>query len=164
MPICSQWKWYMTPTGEPLYAINSVVEGSITLETPKPENGKHEYTVRIVTNELEKHHKFLECAVDDYARTVLEKEAQYQPNRRAQHYGLIIVKPGSKKLTDSTVVDFISFHRHPTDFTNEPTTSRYGLSVYNEVFNKLALEELKGLDHQTAQESASKVLKEYVGS
>lgn len=158
MPICPILKWYMTPTGEPLYAINSVVEGSITLEAPKTENDN--YTVRIVTNELEKHHKFLECAVDEKARKVLEKEAQHQPNRKAQHYGLIIVKPGAEKLVDSTVVDFISFHRHPTDFTNEPTTSRYGISAYNEVFDRLALGELKEADHQKAQQSASKVLQE----
>lgn len=164
MPICSQWKWYMTPTGEPLYAINSVVEGSITLEPPNTENGKYKYTVRIVTSELERQHKFFECAIDDYARKILEKEAQYQPSRKAQHYGLIIVKPGFKRLTDSTVVDFISFHRHPADFTNEPTTARYGISSYNEVFNKLALEELRELDHQKAQESASKIFEEYVGS
>lgn len=155
MPICPILKWYMTPAGEPLYAINSVVEGSITLQTPKTENGT--YTVRIVTNELEKYHKFIECSVDDYAKKVLEKEAQHQPNRKAQHYGLIILEPGSKKLGDSTVVDFISFHRHPTDFTDEPTTSRYGISAYNEVFDRLALEEL---DHKKAQDSASKVLQE----
>lgn len=158
MPICPILKWYMTPEGEPLYAINSVVEGSITLEPPTTENGKH--TVRIITNGLEKHHKFFECAVDDTARQVLEKEAQHQPNRRAQHYGLIIVKPGSKKLADSIVVDFISFHRHPTDFTNEPTASRYGISAYNEVFERLALEELHEIDHRKAQQPVIKILEE----
>jgi len=161
MPICPQWKWYMPDPGtrdEP-YPINSVVEGSITLIETE-ENGKDTYKVRIVTNELEKLQMFFECAVDDHAKKVLEYEAKYQPEGEARHYGLIIVKPGLKLKKDTMVMDFISYHRHPTAFTTEPTACRYGISAYNEAFETRTLKEgaLKKL-----KEGAPKKLDEWDG-
>lgn len=161
MPICPILKWYMPEPGsrDKPFPINSVVEGSITLR----ETEKDTYRVRIVTYELEKRQQYFECAVDDYAKDVLEKEGKYQPRGKARHYGLIIVRPGLK-LADSIVMDFISYHRHPTAFATEPTASRYGISAYNEVFETRALKEralkkLRELDGKKAMQSKRKALK-----
>jgi hypothetical protein len=122
------------------FPINSVVEGSITLiETDGKKKDKHK--VRIVTADFEKRQNYFECAIDDYAKKVLEYDAKDQPTVTAQHYGLIIYRPGPVKLADSTVTDFISYHRHPTDVTTRPTASRYGISAYNEVFEVRAIKE-----------------------
>lgn len=161
---CSIWRWYPAKDRKPAFPINSVVEGSITLiETPKKKkNGKNEYNVRIITYELEKRREYFECAVDDHARQVLEKETEYHPDGEAWHYGLIIVKPGQPNLADSIVKDFISFHRHPVVDTEKPTSSRYGISTYNEVFETRADKEkaLKKLDPKKAKQSAKKVTEE----
>ncbi len=170
---CSIWRWYPAKDRKPAFSINSVVEGSITLiETPKKKkNGENEYNVRIITYELEKRREYFECAVDDHARQVLEKETEYHPDEKeaehhpdgeAWHYGLIIVKPGQPNLADSIVKDFISFHRHPVVDTEKPTSSRYGISTYNEVFETRADKEkaLKKLDPKKAKQSAKKVTEE----
>jgi hypothetical protein len=73
--------------------------------------------------------------VNAYVKKIFEEEGA------AQDYGLIIVRPGKEELSDSTVVDFISFHRHPKVYTKTPTVSRYGISAYTEVFDTLALKE-----------------------
>lgn len=143
MPICPILKWYMPdnpndPRDLP-YPISSVVEGSIKLIEIKGKK-KDTYKVRIVTKELEKHQMYFECGVTERAMKVLEYEAKYQSERTSQHYGLIILEPGLK-MKDSTVMDFISYHRHPTAFTTEPTECRYDIAVYNEVFEMQTLKE-----------------------
>lgn len=166
---CSIWRWYEEDKKRGLepFAINSVVEGFITLiGTPtKGKRKKGEYKARIITSELEKRETYFECAVGDHAKKVLEYEAGYQSKGETQHYGLIIVRPGLPKLADSIVVDFISFHRHPVVDTKEPTTSRYGISTYNEVFEARALKEraLKKLGESSrkkAKQSARKITRE----
>lgn len=140
--ICPITKWYMPEPGskEQPFPINSVIEGSITLiETEGKKNDT--YKVRIVTHGLEKRQSYFECGIDDYAKKVLEYEAEHQPKGTVRHYGLIIYRPGPVKLADSTVTDFISYHRHPTVVTTKPTASRYGISAYNEVFEARAIEE-----------------------
>ncbi|MCS6302421.1 MAG: hypothetical protein H8K07_01950 [Nitrospira sp.] len=162
---CSIWRWYEGEgKREKPFAINSVVEGSITL-IKLPKNGKKEegeYKARIITYELEKRQKYFECAVDDYARQVLEKEAEYQPKGKTQHYGLIIVRPGRPNLVDSMVMDFISFHRHPVVDTEKPTTSRYGISAYNEVFETRALKELALKDAQRSKRTIEDTISQII--
>ena len=91
----------------------------------------------VVAQSLGEH---LECAVADYVKTILEKEAEGQEGE-VRHYGLIIVRPGKEKLSDSEVVDFISFHRDPRINTKQPTASRNDITAYNTVFEKLVLEQ-----------------------
>lgn len=160
MAVCPILKWYMpddpeNPRDLP-YPINSVVEGSIELIETK-EKGKETYKVRIVTNELEKRKVFFECDVADQARKVLEYEAKNQPKGKARHYGLIIMRPGPELKEHTMVTDFISYHRHPTDFTTEPTACRYGISAYNEEFERRATEE------EVLKEKPSKNPKPIVG-
>lgn len=159
---CPIFKWYEEDGERGAFAINSIVEGSITListKTPK----KEEYKARIVTYELEKRQKFFECAVDPYVMKVLEEEAENQPKGKARHYGLIIIQPGREKLSDSIVVDFISFHRHPTAYVKGPTVSRYGISAYTEVFDTLALKELALKEEQQSKKRIEGNLPPLVG-
>ena len=93
----------------------------------------------IATDKLEQRGKHLECAVNNYVKKILDEEAEDQPEGKAQHYGLIILRPGKKKLSASRVVDFISFYRDPKIKRKLPTRSRYGITAYNKVFEKLVL-------------------------
>lgn len=162
---CSIWRWYEGDgKREKPFAINSVVEGSLALiTTPKKgKKEKDEYKARIITYELEKRQKYFECAVSDYVKEVLEKEAGYQSKGKTQHYGLIIVKPGRPNLADSIVMDFISFHRHPVVDTEKPTTSRYGIATYNEVFETRALKELALKDAQRSKHTIEETISQIV--
>lgn len=136
MPYCPIWRWYVYPRGsrELDYAINSAITGSIKVTKSGRAN--------IATDKLQSLGEHLECAVADYVKTILEKEAEGQEGE-VRHYGLIIVRPGKEKLSDSEVVDFISFHRDPRVNTKQPTASRNDISAYNEVFEELFLEELQ---------------------
>lgn len=135
MVYCPIWKWYVNPPGsrELDYAINSVITGSIRItETDGVSRAI------IATDNLEKRGMCLQCAVNNNVKEILYKEAKGQKGE-VQHYGLIIVRPGKEKLSDSEVVDFISFHRHPTNQSVEPTPSRYDISAYNRVFEELVV-------------------------
>ena len=129
------FKWYTegypgTLPGEKPFPISSVIEGALVLPDPK-DNMAH-----IVTYELEQQGRYLECAISDQVRTLFEKA------RVTQDYGLIILQPGEDdRLKNSTVLDFISFHRHPTRYTPRPTGSRYGISDYTKQFEKMVLGE-----------------------
>jgi hypothetical protein len=115
--------------GRPDYPINSAITGSIEI-IPNSNRAK------IATDELKNEGKHLECAVSDYVKDVLNKEAEGQ-NGNVRHYGLIIVRPGKEKeLSKSEVLDFISFHRDPKVQTEKPTDKRYDLSMYNKVFEE----------------------------
>ena len=112
------------------YAINSAITGSIEV-IPNSDRAN------IATDELKKQGKHLECAVTDYVKEIINKEAEGQ-NGKVRHYGLIIVRPGKEnELRKSEVVDFISFHRDPKIPTDQPTDLRYDLSIYNKVFEEL---------------------------
>ena len=129
MPICPILKWYTykDDTGrERAFPINSVIEGTLTI-------GENE-RARIDTAGLEKYETFFECAVNGHVKEMFEKAG-------VDHdYGLIILRP-EKKFSQSEVVDFISFHRHPTAYLDRPTASRFGISAYNEAFEKEVLKE-----------------------
>ena len=133
---CPMFGWYESRGNEPELPINSVIEGSLIV----PQNGN----ARIATRELERRGKDFECAVDSKVRDIFYRAGV------EQDYGLIIFLPGEyRKLSGSKVVDFISFHRHPSDYTKKPTSSRFGVTDYTEVFDTLALEELA--PHKEAQ-------------
>lgn len=152
MPRCPMVGWYEgnPNTRESKLVISSVVEGSLIV--PKKGNA------RIVTRIFETHEpdpeKGLECAVDPDVRTMFSRAGA------EQDYGLIIFRPKQyRKLSGLKVVDFISFHRHPTKYTSEPTSSRFGVTDYTEVFDELAL---KGLSRKKAQytKARKRVIKE----
>jgi len=132
MPYCPIWKWYVYPGSPELdYAINSAITGSIKVTET---NGVSRAT--IATDNLKKRGRDLQCAVNNKVKEILDKEAKGQEGE-VQHYGLIIVRPGKENLSDSEVVDFISFHRDPKIKTERPTASRYDISAYNKVFEDL---------------------------
>jgi len=136
MPYCPIWKWYVYPNNPGLdYVINSAITGSIKVTET---NGVSRAT--IATDKLMKSGRGVQCAVNDKVKEILDKEAEGQKGE-VQHYGLIIVRPGENNLSDSEVVDFISFHRHPTDQTAEATPLRYDISAYNTVFEELVLKQ-----------------------
>lgn len=141
MPYCPIWKWYVYPRDKngiavkSDYVINSAITGSIKV---KETNGVSRAT--IATDNLKERGMYLQCAVNNDVKEILYKEAEGQKGE-VQHYGLIIIRPGKEKLSESEVVDFISFHRHPTNQTAEPTPSRYDISEYNTVFEELVLEQ-----------------------
>lgn len=137
MPYCPIWKWYVYPpeSGELDYAINSAITGSIKVTET---NGVSRAT--IATDNLKKRGRDLQCAVHNKVKEILDKEAKGQEGE-VQHYGLIIVRPGKENLSDSEVVDFISFHRDPKIKTNAPPRLRYDISAYNTVFEELVLEQ-----------------------
>jgi hypothetical protein len=139
MPYCPIWRWYVYPGSRELdYAINSAITGSIERVIDK--GGKDTGLVNIATDNLKESGQYLQCAVTDAVKDILEKEAKGQTGE-VQHYGLIIVRPGKEKLSDSEVVDFISFHRDPRINTKQPTASRNDITAYNTVFEKLVLEQ-----------------------
>lgn len=125
---CPMFKWYTEGYGEKPFPISSVIEGALIL--PEKKNN----LAHIVTYELEQQGTYLECAISDQVRTLFEKAGV------TQDYGLIILQPGEDdRLRNSTVLDFISFHRHPTRYTQMPTGSRYGISDYTKQFDKMVL-------------------------
>ena len=132
---CPMFGWYEASRniGKPELPINSVIEGSLIVS----QNGN----ARIVTRELERRgngfEKGFEFAIDSKVRNMFDRAGV------EQDYGLIVVLPGEyRKLSGSKVVDFISFHRHPSEYTDKPTSSRFGVADYTEVFDELALKEL----------------------
>ncbi len=134
MAYCPIWRWYMDPSDpdnpEKNYAINSAITGSIEVI---PKSGR----AKIATDR-----EHLDCDINPKVKKILDKEAEGQPGGKAQHYGLIIVRPGKEKeLSKSEVLDFISFHRDPEKATPGPTSTRYNLSKYNEVFEELVRKE-----------------------
>jgi hypothetical protein len=137
MGFCPIWRWYEYPYDprepgkkEKDYPINSAITGSIKIT-----NGR----AYIATDKLEQRGKHLECAVNNFVKKILDEEAEDQPKGKARHYGLIILRPGKKKLSASKVVDFISFYRDPKIKRKLPTRLRYGISAYNKVFEELVL-------------------------
>ena len=136
---CPMFKWYEGERGgESELPINSVIEGSLII--PKKGNA------RIVTRELERYGKDFECALDSNVRKIFGRAGV------DQDYGLIIFLPGEYgKLSESKVVDFISFHRHPSRYTKKPTSSRFGITDYTEVFDALALKELGDKEAQLSK-------------
>jgi hypothetical protein len=136
MRYCPIWRWYMYPDDPRKdYAINSAITGSIEVI---PKSGR----ANIATDNLQSRGEHLECAISPYVKKILDAEAEGQPEGKARHYGLIIVRPGKEKeLSKSEVVDFISFHRDPKIPTPGPTATRYDLSTYNKVFEELVLKE-----------------------
>lgn len=110
--------------------MNSAIECSIAIT----KDGK----ARLVTYALEQEGLCLECEVTDNVRELLKEmdvpEGSYDN-------GLVILSPG-EKISDSTVVDFISYHRHPEIYIKDGSTAwRYGLSTYTEVFTALVRKE-----------------------
>lgn len=132
MPFCPMVGWYTDPERD--YAINSAITGSITVT----KTGR----ASIATDKLQTQGKHLECVISGYVKKILETEAEDQPEGKAWHYGLIIVRPGKEKLSDSEIVDFISFHRDPKIQTKLPSVSRNDISAYNKVFEDKVLKEL----------------------
>ncbi|MDR4469594.1 MAG: hypothetical protein MRJ68_15085 [Nitrospira sp.] len=110
--------------------MNSVVECSIAIT----EDGR----ARLVTYEFEKNGLCLECEVTDSVKELLKEMGV--PEGSFDN-GLVIFSPG-EKMSESKVVDYISYHRHPEFYIKEgPTSWRYGISTYTEVFNALVRKE-----------------------
>lgn len=140
MTYCPKWKWYLYPRDKngnavkPDYVINSAITGSIERVIDK--DGKDTGLVNIATDNLKERGQYLQCAIADPVKDILEKEAEGQTGK-VQHYGLIIVTPGKKLSEGSVVQDFISFHRDSTKQTVAPAEPRSNILEYNKVFEEL---------------------------
>lgn len=145
---CPMFGWY--EKGEydtkPELRITSVIEGALVVQN----NG----SARIVTRELERRGKHIECAVGSKVLEMFDRAGAQQD------YGLIIFLPGkSRTLSGSEVVDFISFHRHPSQYTTKPTSSRFGVADYTKEFDALALKQLSDNAAQVIEENLSPTVK-----